>query len=196
MGRLRFRLSVILITLLLYGNGCVEHTKQRTIDNQIFDDLIYELLDTLVIEHQLKGAKIIHYEIYPDKLKKEILSSTINELSRDTTVKAKLIRGLGSIVQDTVILSLSRRSREDYEFVYDSIGAREEIEKDDPNNVLLSLSPISLTEDGSVGCFYTAVNCGKLCSSGYYVFVKKYGNKWAIRAIIRNWHSQNFKGNI
>lgn len=186
MERTKFRLIIFVVSFFICCQEKKEYKERDQKIDKVFNDVLYSAIDSLMDKHSLQNKTIIHSEIYPDALKISTIENTILELEGDSTTKTNLIRDLRNIVEDSIIVNIEEKER-DYELIFSQSKVEESQQKEAP--FIINLSKISYNDSMDTGCFYFAIHCGKKCSAGYLIYIKKQEEGWQIAGIIPRWHS-------
>lgn len=154
---------------------------------EVFSELIPNLLDSLVNEHNTASNIFINYEIYPDQVKsnsiKEFLAAYENSKSLKLSLSRKLIKNLN----DTVLV-WNIKSPTIYFLVGDEADSL--LENNLPFFAQINLSNIEFNEELTSGVFYFAYQCGSDCGEGCIIFIKKSSNNnesWLIEQKLPIW---------
>ena len=183
---IKIGLTVALFTTLFACRETPETGVSNDTSTMIFSDVLYAALDSLAEKHRLKGATILHKEVYPDQLKISTLENTLIELEKEEpTLKITLVRHLRKIVADTILLDIPKSN--EYKVILDQQEALR-VGGKNQDTYIMNLSKIATDKEKKAGCFYFAIHCGTDCSSGYLIFIKKRVNSWIIAGIIPRWH--------
>ena len=52
---------------------------------------------------------------------------------------------------------------------------------------MINLSSVAINSSEEKGCFYYALQCGKKCGGGYFVFINKESDIWQVDTIVPAW---------
>jgi hypothetical protein len=187
MEKFRSQLGALLFVWIT-SVSCEGVDNATSLDEAVFDDVLYQALDSLNEKHDLDEKVIVFFNRHPDKVKTTVVANTVKELEGDSSIQALLIRRLNENIDnplENLDLTIENTS---YDLITNQKQVIEIIEKNKPS-IAINLSRVALNNEMDRGVFYLGLQCGANCSAGYLVFTKMNQSRWDIAAIIPRWHS-------
>jgi len=162
---------------------------QNNDNNLTFDQFLYPAIDSITHEYYLKGKILVLQNSYPDnKGHKAINNAIIKANNNGENGRIKLLKRLDTILDDSVRLNISNKGNRNYLFYSSQIDIKTKVDFNSPDFFGgINLSNVAYSEDGSMACFYIALQCGIECGGGYIVVLEKTHSKWSLSDIIQIW---------
>lgn len=182
-------LIVLLLLVSCIGKNDNEEP-HKNLDNEVFNEIIYDLIDSLTSQYNLQNKIIVHHEIYPDNVKINTIVLALKEVGNVKSDKVDLLKKLKGIISDSIKLNIAEKKGADYTFIISEAEVNKILNNHDKNYFgFVNLSKIAFNEGEDLGCFYFAIQCGSNCGYGYFVFVKKTEmGKWEIVNLLPAWN--------
>jgi len=187
MEKFRSQLGALLF-IWITSVSCEGVENATSLDETVFNDVLYQALDSLNEKHNLDEKVIVFFNRHPDKVKTTVVANTVKEIEGDSSIQALLIRKLNENIDNPLENLDITVQNASYDLIINQKQVNEII-KNNKSNVAINLSRVALNNEMDRGVFYLGLQCGANCSAGYLVFTKMNQSRWDIAAIVPRWHS-------
>lgn len=172
---------LLLFILFLISYSCKLRDNEST-NNEIILRTLNVAIDSITYG-SLDSVVLIHKEKYPDNIKEITLKSFLAKGSKIDSEERRLFEKLLFQIKDSVKLALNN-----YRFKHNLIT---EDTRYSNSFGYVNLSNPIVNDNGSLACYYLAINCLQVnedgCSVGFLILVEKEGENWKLKKPYQLW---------
>ncbi|MFY0652942.1 MAG: hypothetical protein JXQ96_12945 [Cyclobacteriaceae bacterium] len=154
---------LFLIVLLMALYACTVRSTD-TIDKEVYQQVLFPLLDSLLLSNELSDEVVVLQNFYPDNLMHKAIKRKSNQGFGGNS-ENELLSKLSILALDTLDRQIINKPQKYSNIVLEQSRIKNLSQGD--FKALINLSKVAV--NGKVGCFYLNLHCGRNCG-GYMVF--------------------------